>query len=81
MWQLKDKFSETDAPVVIVREGGQTWTKAMKVIPADSLWVLLFYRRESSLILRDYDPAQINPQAVNAVVSWPTTHRGTKQRH
>ena len=73
IWQLNDKFSETDAPVAIVREGGHTWTKAMKVIPADSLWVPLFYRRESSLILRDYDPAQINPQAVNAVVSWPTT--------
>ena len=70
--QAKQQYNP-DVPIAIARQGNDTWVKATQPIKVGELAVPLYIRQEQRMILRDYEAGIIHPNAVNAVVSCPTT--------
>ena len=59
--------------IVIARQGREYLVKATELIPEGGLVVPVFVRKDSSMLFSGRTSAVISPNAVNAVVSWPST--------
>ena len=70
--QAREQY-DTTLNITIARQGREYWVKATELIPTGKLVVPVFVRRDGSMLFSGRSTQVISPQAVNAVVSWPTT--------